>query len=394
MRLKKLFINSMIVMASTFIGLLLSEMIARSFLNPADYLSASLKKHEILGGVVEPNTNGLDEWGYRNRAVPTKVDIVAIGDSHTYGNTAKMEESWPYVAGRLTGQIVYNMGMGGYGPNQYYYLLNSRALGLKPGIVLCGLYMGDDFENAFTMTYGLDYWSFLRKHRFEGVDANIWGEQDDSKYFGDMRAWLSKNSVIYQIIFHGPVMSSLKGYIQVFQASRENDPFTTTLIVEDEKIREAFRPSGIRDRVDQNRKEVREGMLITMKLLQDMNETCLKSGIRFVVVVIPTKEMVFADYLEHNSKIYLGETIDELLSNERQARKELFEYFHKNAIRYVDTLPAMTGMAGHELYARSHRDMHPGRNGYRVIAETVVEYLKKNDLLHQRDDDRGPSANR
>ena len=175
----------MIIMASTLIGLLLCEVIARSFLNPADYLSASLKKHEILGGVVEPNTNGLDPWGYRNRAIPATVDIVAIGDSHTYGNTAKMEESWPHVAGALTGKSVYNMGMGGYGPNQYYYLLNSRALGLKPGIVLCGLYMGDDFENAFTMTYGLDYWSFLRQHRFEGVDADIWREQEESRYFGN-----------------------------------------------------------------------------------------------------------------------------------------------------------------------------------------------------------------
>ena len=135
-------------------------------------------------------------------------------------------------------------------------------------------------------------------------------------------------------------------------------------------------------------------MRITMKLLQEMNETCLKSGSRFVVVVIPTKEMVFADYLEQNSKIHLGETIDELLLNERLARRELFEYFRRHAIRYVDTLPALTAKAGHELYVRSHRDMHPGRNGYRVIAESVVEYLKKNDLRDQRDDNRGPSANR
>lgn len=394
MRLKKLFINSMIVLASTCIGLLLSEVIARSFLNPADYLSASLKNHEILGGVMEPNANGLDEWGYRNRAVPTKVDIVAIGDSHTYGNTARMEESWPSVVGAMTGKTVYNMGMGGYGPNQYYYLLNSRALGLKPEIVLCGLYMGDDFENAFTMTYGLEYWSFLRQHRFEGIDADIWREQDDGKYFKEIRVWLSKNSVIYQIIFHGPIMSRLKGTIQVLQASREQDPFTTTLIVEDGKIQEAFRPSGIRDRLDPNRKEIREGMRITMKLLQEMNETCLKSGSRFVVVVIPTKEMVFADFLEHKPQIHLGEVVDELLSNERLARRDLFEYLHKHAIPYFDTLSALKHKAGDELYVRSHRDMHPGRNGYRVIAESVIADLKKHDLLHQRGDGRGTSADR
>ena len=29
-----------------------------------------------------------------------------------------MDDSWPYVLGRLTGRQVYNMGFGGYGPNQ------------------------------------------------------------------------------------------------------------------------------------------------------------------------------------------------------------------------------------------------------------------------------------
>ena len=38
--------------------------------------------------------------GGLGRKVFRSVEIVTLGDSHTYGNTAKMTESWPQVFGR------------------------------------------------------------------------------------------------------------------------------------------------------------------------------------------------------------------------------------------------------------------------------------------------------
>ncbi len=49
---------------------------------------------------------------------------------------------------RLTGKNVYNLALGGYGPNQYYYLLQTKAFGLKPATIIGGLYMGEDFDNG------------------------------------------------------------------------------------------------------------------------------------------------------------------------------------------------------------------------------------------------------
>jgi predicted SAM-dependent methyltransferase len=92
--------------------------------------------------------------------------------------------------------------------------------------------------------------------------------------------------------------------------------------------------------------------------------------------------MVFEEYLERNSKIHLGAVIDELLLDERNARKKLFEFFRQSGILYVDTLPSLKRSVRNELYVRSDRDMHPGKNGYKVIAEAVGEYLTKSDMLH------------
>jgi hypothetical protein len=381
MKGKQLILNIFVVFAAVIIGLLLCEILARCVLNPADYLSVTPVKHEILGIAVEPKAGGFDEWGFRNKEVPAEADIVAIGDSHTYGNTAKMEESWPYVLSKLSGKYVYNMGLGGYGPNQYDYVLKTHALRLKPKIVLCGLYMGDDFENAFLITYGLDYWAYLRQRRFEGVESDIWQDPGDTRRFKEMRNWLSRNSMVYKIVFHGPLLGRIKGYIQIGNVTGTQDASVTSLILEDYGIREAFRPIEIRRRLNQKSDAVQEGMRITYELLKDINEECLKNDCQFVVVLIPTKETVFAEYLYQNRTMHLGDVIDDLITNERTAREGLFKFFRTSGIAYVDTLPALKRAVSQELYARTDRDMHPGKNGYRVIAGAVNEYLETSGRL-------------
>ena len=63
---------------------------------------------------------------------------------------------------RLTGKNVYSLAMGGCGPNQYYYLLQTKVFDLKPATIISGLYMGHDFDTSYRITYGLNYWSSLR----------------------------------------------------------------------------------------------------------------------------------------------------------------------------------------------------------------------------------------
>jgi len=153
--------NITLLLASSAFGLL-CELIARLILNPVDYLSPVLVRDETLGIRLPGKSGGHDNWGFRNAKVPETAEIVALGNSHSYGNTAKMNEAWPKVLARLTGKNVYSLAMGGYGPNQYYYLLQTKAFGLKLATIICGLYRGDDFDNAYRITYGLNYWPSLR----------------------------------------------------------------------------------------------------------------------------------------------------------------------------------------------------------------------------------------
>lgn len=378
MKIRSILANFALLSVSIVIGLLLCELGARIVLNPSDFLGVEMVSDEILGGVPSPNTKagGFDAWGFRNRLVPVTSDIVAIGDSHTYGNTATMEDSWPYVLGRLSGRQVYNMALGGYGPNQYFQLFKTKALGLKPRTIVVGLYMGDDFENAYLITYGLEHWAYLRALPPEKVNFDIWEAPPAPTWHKKIRVWLSRHSVIYQLVFHGPVLGRLQGETQIRNAQLISDS-VTSLIIPEKNIEEAFLPKGILRRLDQDSESVREGMRITFKLLAEMNEISRQHHIQFVIAVIPTKEMVFAEYLEHKPGLPLSDILDRLLSNERLAREKTFEFLRSSNIVHVDTLPALRNSLSHELYVRTAADIHPGRNGYRVIGEAVFEALKQ-----------------
>jgi hypothetical protein len=397
MKLKKALLNFGILAMSVGIGLLLCEFASRLILNPADYLGVGMVADNVLGAVASPSAKaGFDAWGFRNREVPDTAEIVAVGDSHTYGNTARMDESWPYVLERLTGRHVYNMGMGGYGPNQYFYLSKIKALSLRPRMIIWGLYMGDDFENAYSITYGLDYWANLREHAVEKVNFDIWENPTGPSWHKEIRIWLSQHSVVYQLLFHTSLGGRVQGEVQIRNAAQLYPGEATSLIVPRDNILEAFRPKGMLSRLDQESPNVREGMRITFTLLQEMNEICRQNHAQFLVVVIPTKEMVFSDYLEHNSKLPLADVLDKLVANERLAREKMFKFLIDSSIAYVDPLPVLKSSVQHELYARTAADMHPSKNGYRVIAQAVFETLKQDSKLEsykKSDPNRDPKCN-
>lgn len=374
-KLKKTIGNLCIIFVSVFVALLVCEIAARITLNPVDYLSPKLISDDVLGIKLPPGSSGHDAWGFRNKEIVKTADIVAIGDSHTYGNTARMSESWPSVLENLTGKKTYNLGMGGYGPNQYAYLFESKALSLKPQTIICAIYMGDDFDNAFELTYGLDHWKYLRTPEFPPLDTwDIWERDRNLSFNKKIRNWLSSNSMIYRLTIHG-VFQRAKGKYQIQHAATLYED-TTTLLLKDKNIEEAFRPRRLLDNLNQESPRVREGMRITKTILKNMNNVCIAQNISFIVVIIPTKESVFSKYILSNDQMPLHNILAPLIANETSARESLIDYFNKENIEYIDMLqPMQNAVTTERLYAYTAADMHPNNNGYRVIAETIVKYL-------------------
>ena len=118
----------------------------------------------------------IDEAGYRNTAIPERVDLVGIGDSQTYGYNAFPEESWPHALAARAGKTAYSISIGGWGPVQYAAVVD-RALELEPEKILFGFYMGNDFHDACTAG-GAPYWR--DQLSAAGIDMTVCAEMADA----------------------------------------------------------------------------------------------------------------------------------------------------------------------------------------------------------------------
>lgn len=89
-----------------------------------------------------------DARGFRNASTPDRADIVILGDSFAEGSNVRDENVWPFLLASRLGRNVVNLGMSGYGPGEYVAALERYGLPLRPRVVLCMVYEGNDFRRS------------------------------------------------------------------------------------------------------------------------------------------------------------------------------------------------------------------------------------------------------
>ena len=98
-----------------------------------------------------------DERGFRNPAAVDDCDVVVLGDSFAEGSRVTNEDAWPARLADRTGLRIYNLGMSGYDPQHYLASLKRHGLPLKPKLVICMIYEGNDFRSAKWIENPEDY---------------------------------------------------------------------------------------------------------------------------------------------------------------------------------------------------------------------------------------------
>lgn len=365
--------------------LLIAEGITRIFLNPVDYLWRNLSYDPVLRYKIEPHSAGHDAWGYRNRYVPERADIVAIGDSQTYGESAPAKYSWPSILGSLTGKETYNMGVGGYGPAEYFYLMENKALGLKPEAVVVGFYLGNDLADTYTAVYTVDRWRDLRSPeaapgRDDDKDEtamlkqapllNRPSETGLRRWVYGTASWFAENSVLYRV-----VTASYLGDRMRQKKMLDFGMEITMLEAPEYGISTGFTPPGRLKALDLDKPDVKEGLRLALGFFDRMNELAEKNGVKFLVAILPTKESVYGEFLEGNDALQYSDEIDRLLPNERRVSAEAESYFREHGIPYINLLGPLREAALHEQIYPNNYSGHFNGNGNRIIAESIKQYL-------------------
>src|SRR5689334_12652403 len=177
-------INVVLLLLSSAVGLTLLEFGARHLAAESHgsqlYTQQLIDAHVSLNTVTSdrrlmtrmpPNAPGHDRNGFRNATIPQGVDIVAIGDSQTWGINADLKETWPSVLGTLTNSSVYSMALGSWGPLQYD-LLTDDALNLSPKSIVVGLYFGNDIFDSCNHVYGSDSYNSYKNTKEQDTIKN------------------------------------------------------------------------------------------------------------------------------------------------------------------------------------------------------------------------------
>lgn len=391
---KRLGVNTLIVFVALALALCLAELVLR-LASPAPVL-----EDPILGNIMRPGGE-YDANGFRNAEVLSSASLVALGDSQTQGNNATREEAWPQVLGRLATTSIYQMALGGYGPVQYDYLAD-QALPLHPKAVIVGFYFGNDLDDAYRLAYTYDHWKDLRDKDFtiattstEGVGAIDYrtllqtGLPPDSLQFKiyQVRLWIRAHSLLYAKL--GDATRVLREKVGVAKSKDEKIAQVADYAslhpdlvynVDESGIETILSPAYRIGTVSLSEPQTREGWRITENRFRDIGQKLRNADTRFILLVIPTKEEVYLLHMKHKT----GKAPDVFAlynKNESELEERTKELCKREHIDCIFALPAMAAALdrGEAIYGKTF-DGHPVPRGYRVIAETVYQYLKEHKL--------------
>jgi lysophospholipase L1-like esterase len=343
-----------------------------------------------LGRRLAPYAMGHDANGFRNDDVPQHADIVVLGDSQTWGVNVQRPDAWPQQLGRISQQRVYNMGLGGFGPVQYW-VLTERALKLSPKVIVVGLYLGNDLFDAYDMAYTNSLYVQLRASNAPVELLNndikaraevLWSEAKDfHNRFGRLSPrgwtyWLREHLAIGRLLNRtGWWPGSTDVDYEIDKAWAWAYPEHGS-VYEGGQIRTVFTTAYRLVGLDVTDPHIAEGLRITEDLLVRIDALANARGCKVLVLLIPTKESVYAAGLK--GQLGLNDTYAKLMAMETQARQELEAACAKHNISCVDALPSLSGaLERREQVYPFSTDSHPNAHGYSVLASRVYDELSK-----------------
>lgn len=343
---------------------------------------------EVLGIRVEPYAPGHDAKGFRNDKVPEQADIIAVGDSQTWGFNVVSSHAWPQTLERLSEKTVYNMALGFYGPVEYW-LLTKEALQLSPDTVIIGLYFANDIWGAYNTVYLTDRCPDLRvDDANESLFTSSLGVKADTlveeiSYYEPVTQYSAFEKIVYEVGRRSAIIRLLSDKwdlynVEYFQgkAWAQDNP-EKGAYYENGDIRTILTPAYRLLGLDMDEPAIYEGLRITKETILRIQSETENAGVNLLIMLIPTSESVFADAVA-SSQGSLSTTYQKLYRMENLARNELISLCNANGIEYVDPLPVLkNAVLQNEYIYPQNSDGHPIERGYYLLADTVWQKLKE-----------------
>ncbi len=348
-----------------------------------------------LGYRPHPAVSGHDRNGFRNPEVPAASDIVALGDSQTYGTGVEPSSAWPRKLETLTGKSVYGMAYGGYGP-VHSLILWPEAVKLEPQIVLHGFYAGNDYFDSYNLVYNLGQFPELKTsdlrlqeeiRETESVEPittkinKLLNAGEPKNEVSAARLFLSNNLKIYGLLRQIGNISTIISDANASKLTSDEEWANAKAFADahsqycqkfdDGQFRTIFTSEYRLAGVDLNDPRIAEGLQISLRAIKMINERARERNIRYVVMMIPSRENVFSELWKNSTNNYRL-----VIENEERSRQITKEFLDYNGIEYLDLLQDLKGefAKGAQPYFVS-ADGHPNEAGHEAIAKCAAEHI-------------------
>jgi len=366
-----------------------------------------------LGYRPNPEYPGHDARGFRNRKELTRADVVALGDSQTYGTGVDSGDAWPGQLASLTSNVVYSMAYGGYGP-VHSLILWDEAITMRPKMIIEAFYAGNDLHDSFHIVYNrgkhaelksadvLLQESVQKAEQSEPIACRVsellrGGTTNTSakrKRLSSTRKLLSFREVFAR---HSKMYGLMRRLRYVLMQTRSMQNMTRQKpntdheeewedarafaeahspycqVFQDGAFKTIFTPDYRLLALDLRDPRIMEGHQISLRAILRMNDLARDESINFLTLLIPTKEFVFREQLIDPPVNYRT-----LMETEGQMWRITKEFLERNNIEYIDALPALRDLlvGGIQPY-RVSADGHPNEQGHIAIAAILADRLQR-----------------
>jgi lysophospholipase L1-like esterase len=329
--------------------------------------------HPYIGSLHGPNktfiiagrdfraVNHTDGYGFRNAwPWPEKAEIVAVGDSVTFGYGVEDDQAWPaLVAKALPHNRLVNLGLIGAGTQQYLRVYETFGTRLHPKVLLVGFLVRNDFWDA-------DMFDGWLKSGARG-NYMVWRDYGRPKSTS-LSLKQPMGNLISSLLWRGHVLASkshfynLLMYVQRYLRGYGTSKPTIFRAPDGTQLR--LDVEGFTYQAGIGRPGNR-GFDISVDALQRLDSIARANGTKILVILQPSKEEVYLPLM--------GQTnVD--TDPGRPLRVKLGEL----GIPYLDLLPEFRNRAAKGEVLFFETDGHPNVRGYALIAELVLDHLRNN----------------
>jgi lysophospholipase L1-like esterase len=329
------------------------------------------------------NEQGLRDRPHDYEPAPGVFRIVILGDSFMEAYQVELEDSLPArlesaLAGR--GVEVVNLGVGGYGTAQQLLQLREDGLRYRPDLVVLAFYAGNDVQNNSRE---------LEREAFGEDSETTWG-----------RPYAAAADLSSALVWTPPDFERMRGEADLETRRREQPARRLWKWIEPALVANAVsraaaalgagparpprhfaRPFLAPDEEDPGRPAWDTAWTVTRRLLLEMRDVARGAGARLVVLLVPAKLQVEADFRARAALLQGGLAFDETRLN-----RDLARFAREHAIPLLDPTPVLVAESerGPRLYYQLE-DHHWNARGHEIATRELVRFLDAGGLLPRQE---------